>query len=114
MRYVTVLAVFCCLTAVATAQPEMEQRVAAIESRLKKVEAEAVTAAATGSGVFVFLCGVFCALWAQNNGRSAWQWFVCGMFFHVITLVWLLQKNAEDLEKRRQGKADSQKAEPPG
>ena len=48
--------------------------------------------AATGAVVFLF--GAFCALWAQNTGRSAWAWFFLGLFFGPITVVVLLVKNA--------------------
>ena len=46
--------------------------------------------------VVAFLCGSFCALWAQNTGRGPWLWFFLGMLFNVITLVVMLMKNAGD------------------
>jgi hypothetical protein len=52
-------------------------------------------------GLFVFFVGVFCALWAQNTGRSAWNWFFGGVLFHVITLVVLLSNNADDRREAR-------------
>ncbi|HEY0017060.1 MAG TPA: hypothetical protein VGC13_12105 [Longimicrobium sp.] len=49
------------------------------------------------SGVLlVVLIGAFCALWAQNTGRNPWLWFFLGVFFHWITLLVLLAKNAGD------------------
>jgi hypothetical protein len=47
-------------------------------------------------GAALFLFGAFCALWAQNTGRSAWAWFFLGLFFSVITVIVLLYKNSKD------------------
>jgi len=49
-----------------------------------------------GLPLIVFVMAVFCALWAQNTGRNAWLWFFLGVFFHVITLLFLLAQNASD------------------
>jgi hypothetical protein len=59
---------------------------------------------ATSASV-ILLCGVFCALWAQNTGRNPWQWFVLGAVFNVITLAVLLYQNAEDLKARSPGRS---------
>lgn len=40
-----------------------------------------------------FLFGIFCAYWAQTNGRSAWGWFFLGLFFAPITGLVLLSEN---------------------
>ena len=47
-------------------------------------------------GIILFLYGVFCALWAQNTGRGPWLWFFLGLFFSIITVLFLLSKNAQD------------------
>jgi hypothetical protein len=73
---------------------ELQARVTELESRVSSVEE------AAGLSVVVFLVGCLCALWAQNTRRSAWLWFFLGVFFHVITLIVLLNKNAGDLRER--------------
>ena len=67
-----------------------------LESRVSKLERE-VSDKSTGALVFLF--GAFCALWAQNTGRSAWLWFFLGAFFSVIAVLVLLVKNSG--ERRR-------------
>ncbi|HXY36464.1 MAG TPA: hypothetical protein VEI07_19670 [Planctomycetaceae bacterium] len=54
----------------------------------------------TGDGAALFLFGAFCALWAQNTGRSAWLWFFLGVLFNVITVLVLLAKNSDDRARR--------------
>jgi hypothetical protein len=54
-----------------------------------------------GGGLVLFFFAVFCALWAQNTGRSAWLWFFLGLFFHIITALVLLTKNSNDKFERR-------------
>ncbi len=49
----------------------------------------------------LILFGAFCALWAQNTGRNCWLWFFLGLLFSVITIFFLLTKNANDLQNRR-------------
>ena len=49
----------------------------------------------------LFLFGVFCALWAQNTRRNPWIWFFFGLFFNVITVVFVLIKNADDINVGR-------------
>ena len=51
----------------------LENRISGLDSDLKRTVKDA------GPGGFViFLFGAFCALWAQNTGRSAWLWFFLG------------------------------------
>ena len=47
-------------------------------------------------GFILFLYGIFCALWAQNTGRGPWRWFFLGLFFSVVTVLFLLSKNSQD------------------
>jgi outer membrane murein-binding lipoprotein Lpp len=68
-----------------------------ITSRLASAENRSSTAS---GGVAAFLFGAFCALWAQNTGRSAWLWFFLGLFFSVITVLVLLHKNSNDRRMR--------------
>ena len=49
----------------------------------------------------LFLFGAFCALWAQNTGRSSWLWFFLGLLFSVVTVFFLLTKNANDIQQRK-------------
>lgn len=50
-------------------------------------------------GLVLFLFGSFCALWAQNTGRSAWAWFFSGLLFSVITVIVLLINNSNEQRK---------------
>ena len=71
----------------ALAQGDLEQRVSTLEHS---------GSGSRGVGMAVFVCGAFCALWAQNTGRNPWLWFFLGLFFNVITVLVLLRKNAND------------------
>ncbi|WP_242111906.1 hypothetical protein [Luteimonas aquatica] len=51
-------------------------------------------------GGVAFLCGVFCAYWAQETGRSAWLWFFFGLLLPLIAAISLLSKNAVRVERR--------------
>jgi hypothetical protein len=50
-------------------------------------------------GIVLFLCGAFCALWAQDSGRKPWFWFVVGFIFPLVTVIILLVKNSEDIRR---------------
>lgn len=79
----------------AQAQPSgLEDRVSRLESNVSRVEANVRDQAGTASMFVLF--GAFCALWAQNTGRSAWRWFFLGLFFNVVTVLVLLSKNSND------------------
>ncbi len=98
----------------------VEQSVSQLESRVSNLESSRSSTQATiqsitsrlasaehrnstaSGGVAAFLFGAFCALWAQNTGRSAWAWFFLGLFFSVITVVVLLHKNSKDKQLRAQ------------
>ena len=69
-----------------------------VESRISRLERE--WSAHRGDGMVAFLFGAFCALWAQNTGRSAWLWFFLGLFFSCITVFFLLIKNSDDRRSR--------------
>jgi UDP-N-acetylmuramyl pentapeptide phosphotransferase/UDP-N-acetylglucosamine-1-phosphate transferase len=73
-----------------------DARLADIEERLSHVEHRGVQTDQGAGGVAIFLCGAFCALWAQQTRRSAWLWFFLGVIGSVITLIVLLVKNAGD------------------
>jgi len=91
----------------ACAQEKIEERVKALENRVSQLESAVEHKA--GIGGIVFIYGVFCALWAQNTGRSAWLWFFLGLLFSVITVIVLLVKNADDRKRqKRQGPAPNQ------
>jgi len=83
----------------AAAQPET-QRITNLEYRVSHVEHRASNTASGGAAVVLF--GAFCALWAQNTGRSAWLWFFLGLLFSVITVLVLLYKNSNDQSQRGQ------------
>ena len=81
------------------ADEQTDRRTAALEMRINSLPTPIQTHG--NNGPLVFLFGVFCALWAQNTGRSAWLWFFLGLFFSLITVIVLLSKNSDDLARRR-------------
>ena len=85
------------------------ERVAALEHRVADLEQS--LAHKSSVAVVLFLYGAFCALWAQNTGRSAWLWFFLGLLFSVITVVVLLVKNSDDRRQLGHGRVDEQPAE---
>jgi hypothetical protein len=84
--------------ALASAQDQADARVRALENRVAQLESS--VEGKSSIGAVLFLYGVFCALWAQNTGRSAWLWFFLGLLFSVITVIVLLSKNSEDRKRR--------------
>ncbi len=66
---------------------QLKTKVRQLELNIKKLDS---------TGLVLFLFGVFCALWAQNTGRSAWLWFFLGLFGSLITVIVLLVKNSND------------------
>jgi hypothetical protein len=80
------------------------QRVTQLEGRVSTLEQKITSLG--DQGLVLFLFGAFCALWAQNTGRSSWLWFFLGLFFSVITVLVLLSKNAQD---RRDGSSGGRK-----
>lgn len=77
-----------------------EQKVMTLEQRSDQLETSNTDLMSqTGYapiGMVTFLFGAFCALWAQNTGRSAVGWFFLGLFFNVFTVLALLVKNSDD------------------
>lgn len=65
-----------------------------LEGRVQDLESQTDRLATTGLVLFLF--GVFCAYWAQENERSPWGWFFLGLFFGPITGAVLLAKNSKD------------------
>jgi len=79
-----------------------EERIAGLERKVSSLDSKV-----GHIGVVAWLFAAFCALWAQNTGRSAWLWFFLGLFFSVITVIVLLVKNSDD------GSKDARAASPP-
>jgi hypothetical protein len=77
---------------------QARNEIAQINYRLNNLDHHARNA---GAGGALFLAGAFCALWAQNTGRSAWLWFFLGLFFNVITVIVLLVKNSNERTNKR-------------
>jgi hypothetical protein len=84
---------------------QFEHRIQQLESDVNRLKSENRELERTQSklledsgnvGVVLFLFGVFCALWAQNTRRNAWLWFFLGLFFNIITVLVLLNKNVYD------------------
>src|SRR5688572_19814752 len=72
----------------------LRREITELAAKVNDLESDLSDKANTGALVFLF--GAFCALWAQNSGRSPWAWFFAGAFFHVITVLVLLSRNAQD------------------
>ncbi|HEU0079593.1 MAG TPA: hypothetical protein VFQ76_18190 [Longimicrobiaceae bacterium] len=79
------------------------QSVQNVQSRVERLERQVADMAdnSAPTGLVLFLFGAFCALWAQNSGRNPWLWFVLGIFFSVVTVIFLLLKNAADARESR-------------
>jgi hypothetical protein len=86
------------LPACGFAQQQETSQITSLESRVSNLEHRIPYHA--DEGVALWLFGAFCALWAQNTGRNPWLWFFLGMFFNVITVLVLLQKNADDKKSK--------------
>jgi hypothetical protein len=97
-----IFAVLCSGHAFSQPEPQrvtqLEYRVSTLEQKIKQVGDQ---------GLVLILFGAFCALWAQNSGRSGWTWFFLGLLFSVITVLFLLAKNSADIDRSRRA------AEPP-
>ncbi len=82
---------------------QLETRVSNLENRVSGLDSDfnrRVKDAGPG-GLVLFLFGAFCALWAQNTGRSAWLWFFLGLFLNFIAVLILLEKNSDENFARR-------------
>src|SRR5438093_5863654 len=77
---------------------QLRERIAALEARLNHMEWLPVPHDSR-LGALMILYGAFCALWAQNSGRSPWLWFFLGLVFSFIAVIFLLIKNADDRRK---------------
>ncbi len=91
----------CLLATAASAQPandssvqQLDGRVDQLELQVNRLRNELRENVSTGGLAVLF--GAFCALWAQNTGRSPWLWFFLGLFFSVFTVLVLLYKNSTD------------------
>lgn len=73
----------------------LANRVHLLERRIDRQAREIgrVEEVAKNTAPLLFLFGAFCALWAQNTGRSAWLWFFMGAIFSVFAVLVLLAKN---------------------
>ena len=102
MRYlvpaVLCSAVFLLAAGSVSAQETLDERVTRLESELSSTKNRLNDV--DGEGLTLFLYAVFCALWAQNTGRSALLWFFLGLFFNFITVLVLLYKNSTDNRAR--------------
>ena len=45
--------------------------------------------------------GLFCGLWARNNGRDFWLWFVGGLIFTFFALIFLASAIDDDKKAGR-------------
>jgi tetrahydromethanopterin S-methyltransferase subunit G len=76
----------------------LESKVSHLESKVmvQEFDIRRVREKLDDAAIVLFFFAVFCALWAQNTDRNPWLWFFLGLFFHVVTALVLLFKNAVD------------------
>jgi hypothetical protein len=98
------------VSAVESEVSEARSGVRSLEDEVRELREDYEALNYAPEGLLLFFIGVFCALWAQNTGRSAWGWFFLGLFFHGITLLFLLAKNVDD---RRSGPRSAAAQAPP-
>ena len=87
----------------------LDRRIKKVEKKLKRSESQLTNLERevekfddnSKHSVALFLFGTVCALWAQNTGRNPWLWFFLGLFFSVITVLFLLAKNSSDIADQR-------------
>jgi TolA-binding protein len=79
---------------------QLRNEVSQLSSNVNRFQSTLADKADTGLILSFF--GVFCALWAQNTRRNPWLWFFLGIFFHFLTGLVLLSKNATDFNSNRQ------------
>ncbi len=103
--------VFCVLLVVMTLAvlPAQEQRVQQLEEDVQALRQD-LEGAFGAYGLVSLLYGAFCALWAQNTGRSAWLWFFLGLMLNVIAVLVVLSKNSADSKRRSNQKPPSSSA----
>jgi H+/Cl- antiporter ClcA len=61
------------------------------------------SATAAGGCSLAFLFGAFCALWAQNQGRNAWLWFILGFLLNIVAVLFVLILNVPVPNSRASG-----------
>ena len=98
MKLLFLFAMFTLVFSATVAAQTESQRVTLLESRVSALEGKVQQVG--DAGLVLFLFGAVCALWAQNTGRSAWLWFFLGLFFSIVTVLVLLVKNSEDIDRR--------------
>ncbi len=75
----------------------IERRVSSLERKIAELQRQVGDVPA----ITLFLTGAFCALWAQNTGRSGWLWFFLGLFFSIFAVLVLLAKNSAGIDRRK-------------
>jgi hypothetical protein len=93
-----IVVILCTADKMAAGQDDFNARLQNVTQRVSDLETkehQLMEQREVGGGL-AFLFEVFCALWAQNTNRSAWLWFFLGVFFNVITVIFLLYKNSRD------------------
>jgi hypothetical protein len=94
MKRIYIIVIITCISCGGALAQSEPQRVTQVEERVSKLESRVQQLG--GEGLALFLFAAFCALWAQNTGRSAWLWFFLGLLFSAITVLVLLSRNASD------------------
>ena len=77
-------------------QPKSEVQIEKEQLALKEyrsADARYRSQIAANISLWIFVFGVFCAIWAQNTRRNAWLWFLIGCVFNVFALLAVLRCN---------------------
>lgn len=120
MKYfLSLIVLFWCCCGMVRAESEIEVKLRHLEEKVEKLEQgnslmsfklgkEPVfyVTASTGS-LIAFVIACICALWAQNNNRSAWLWFFLGVLFAPITILVVLTINGQHHLDERASKVRS-------
>ncbi len=96
----TLIVLICCggmtfAIADTTGHADIESRLFALERKVndQRTAIEELRDQVEKAAPVLLLFAAFCALWAQNVGRSAFAWFFLGLFFNIFTIFFVLYLN---------------------
>jgi hypothetical protein len=80
---------------------KIEQRVSALEKRVADKGGSLGWIKDYAPATPILGIGLFCGLWARSTGRDFWLWFVGGMLFNVLALIYLYCAIGDDKAAKR-------------
>ena len=81
---------------------KIEQRLDAVERRLAANDGSVGWIRNYAPAALPILgIGLLCGLWARNNGRDFWLWFVGGLIFNLLALIYLYSEIEDDKKATR-------------